>query len=72
VSETKRKMELDHDEEKKKLLEDKRKEIENVETRYKELVRSLENEIAQYKGIAFDKEEAEAKIENLKLEIKVS
>jgi len=70
VSEIKRKMELEHDEEKKKLLEDKRKEIETVETRYKELIRSLENEIASYKGIAFDKEEAEAKIENFKLEIK--
>jgi len=71
VSETKRKLELEHEDEKRKIDESHRKEIEGVEGRYKDLIKTLENEISNYKTLQFNKDDSEAKIENLKLEVEV-
>jgi len=69
VSETKRKLELEHEDEKRQIEEKHRKEVESIESRYKELVNSLENEVSHYKSVQFDKTDAESKIETLKLEV---
>ena len=71
VSETKRKLELEHEDEKRQLEESHRKETEAIENRYKDLIKTLENEISNYKNLQFDKDDAEAKMENLKLEVEV-
>lgn len=71
VSETKRKLELEHEDEKRQLEETHRKETEAIEARYKDLIKTLENEISNYKTLQFNKDDAEAKIENLKLEVDV-
>jgi len=69
VSETKRKLELEHEDEKRQIEETHRKEVESIESRYKELVKSLENEVSHYKNVQFNKTEAESKIETLNLEV---
>ena len=46
--------------------------MDKSEARYKELINNLETELNSYKSIKFNKEEAESKYENCRLEVKVT
>ena len=72
VSETKRKLELEYEDEKRQIVENHRKEMEAIETRYKDLIKSLENEVSHYKSVQYSKNDAESKIEALKIEVDVN
>ena len=71
VNEVKRRLEVRFEDEKRHIEEQKRAEIEAIEKRYKDLIRTLEEENADYKKIRFNKEESETKMEGYKLEVKV-
>lgn len=71
LNETKRQLELDYEDKIASLKEKHKTEIEGVETRYKDLIKNLEDELKASKELKYAKDETLATIDDLKLEIQV-
>ena len=71
LNETRRKVEMEYDEKIANMKDIYKIDMDKSEARYKELINNLETELNLYKSIRFNKEEAEAKYENCRLEVKV-